>query len=168
MFLNLPKNLNKKQTVGLCHWFVVLAWDVLFDQSLIITIIILSQQSVIMVLTVRCEIQSNIWHQAKITIRRTPFSLSCLGDSAFIPSWFQLGAWALVCRNLCQRVGVRGYNGSLYNKGMNYCSRCAVYFHNEGATHCFCCGSKLRYKSRGAKKRKDQEEVLQHGPMRRI
>ncbi len=107
-----------------------------------------------------------IWLQAKITIRIS-FSL-LLRDSAFIPSWFQLGAWALVCRNLCQRVGVRGYNGSLYNKGMNYCSRCAVYFHNEGATHCFCCGSKLRYKSRGAKKRKDQEEVLQHGPMRRI
>jgi hypothetical protein len=63
---------------------------------------------------------------------------------------------------------VRGYNGSLYNKGMNYCSRCAVYFHNEGATHCFCCGSKLRYKSRGAKKRKDQGEVMQHELIRGI
>jgi hypothetical protein len=51
---------------------------------------------------------------------------------------------------------------------MNYCSRCTVYFHNEGATHCFCCGSKLRYKSRGAKKRKVQEEILQHEPMRGI
>jgi uncharacterized paraquat-inducible protein A len=102
----------------------------------------------------------------KITIRIS-FSL-LLGDSAFIPSWFQLGAWALVCRNLCQRVGVRGYNGSLYNKGMNYCSRCAVYFHNEGATHCFCCGSKLRYKSRGAKKRKDQGAVMQHELIRGI
>jgi hypothetical protein len=51
---------------------------------------------------------------------------------------------------------------------MNYCSRCAVYFHNEGATHCFCCGSKLRYKSRGAKKRKDQGEVMQHEPIRGI
>jgi uncharacterized paraquat-inducible protein A len=107
-----------------------------------------------------------IWLQAKITIRIS-FSL-LLGDSAFIPSWFQLGAWALVCRNLCQRVGVKGYNGSLYNKGMNYCSRCAVYFHNEGATHCFCCGSKLRYKSRGAKKRKDQGEVMQHELIRGI
>ena len=94
--------------------------------------------------------------------------LSCLDNSAFIPSWFQVGAWALVCRNLCQRVGIRGYNGSLYNKGMNYCSRCAVYFHNEGATHCFCCGSKLRYKSRGAKKRKGQEEILPNEPIRGI
>ena len=106
------------------------------------------------------------WGKKIITI----ITQSCLlpNNSAFISSWFQLGAWALVCRNLCQRVGVRGYNGSLYNKGMNYCSRCTLYFHNEGATHCFCCGSKLRYKSRGAKRRKDQEQILQHEPMRGI
>ena len=94
------------------------------------------------------------------------FAISAAADRAFISTWIQLGAWALVCRNLCQRVGMRGYNGSLYDKGMNYCSRCAVYFHNEGATHCFCCGSKLRYRSRGAKKRKDQREILPHEPIR--
>ena len=35
------------------------------------------------------------------------------------------------CRNLCHRVGINGYNGSLYDKGLKYCRTCSVYLDVE-------------------------------------
>jgi len=50
----------------------------------------------------------------------------------------------MACRNLCLRIGVSGS----YKDGMNYCSKCEVYYLSEGGTHCFCCGRKLRFRAR--------------------
>ena len=55
-----------------------------------------------------------------------------------------------ICRNVCERIGVSRSNISLYQLGMKYCSKCAVYY-RIGATRCFCCGCPLRCKSRAAK-----------------
>ena len=57
------------------------------------------------------------------------------------------------CRNLCERVAVRGHNGSLYDKGMKYCPRCAIFFRSDEKTHCFCCGKKLRIRTRNSRTR---------------
>ena len=93
--------------------------------------------------------------------------MTCFPNAWVLMLLYQFGfnwrTYALVCRNICHRIGVRGHNGSLYNLGMNYCSRCTVYFHNDGATHCFCCGSKLRYKSRGARKNRGKGSKRSHG-----
>ena len=63
--------------------------------------------------------------------------------------WTQLH----MCKSVCVRVGVKGSNHSLYKLGMMYCPKCEVYY-RSGATHCFCCGCTLRYKSRAKKNRK--------------
>lgn len=76
----------------------------------------------------------------------TPF-YSC-EECDFILDPCKKGWSSLACRNLCERIGVRGSNKSLYNMGMNYCQKCEVFFHTGGATHCFCCGKRLRFKSR--------------------
>lgn len=57
------------------------------------------------------------------------------------------------CRNLCERVAVRGHNGSLYDKGMKYCPKCAIFFRSDEKTHCFCCGKKLRVRTRNSRTR---------------
>jgi len=57
------------------------------------------------------------------------------------------------CRNLCERVAVRGYNGSLYDKGMKYCPKCAIFFRSDEKNHCFCCGKKLRVRTRNSRTR---------------
>ncbi|MGH9993380.1 MAG: hypothetical protein ACREAZ_12220 [Nitrososphaera sp.] len=54
----------------------------------------------------------------------------------------------MACRNLCERVGVRGHSGSLYNLGMKYCPQCEVHVYSY-ETRCFCCGRVFRTKSRG-------------------
>jgi hypothetical protein len=41
------------------------------------------------------------------------------------------------CRNLCERIAVRGHNGSLYDKGMKYCPKCAIFFRSDEKTHFF-------------------------------
>src|SRR6059036_645220 len=57
-----------------------------------------------------------------------------------------------ICKNICERIGIKGSNNSLYKLGMNYCTKCAVLYHT-GAARCFCCGGRLRYKSRSKKSR---------------
>ena len=61
------------------------------------------------------------------------------------------------CRNLCKRVGVNGHNGSLYDKGLKYCTTCSIYLpqqavnnKNNSGKYCFCCGRVLRSYSRNA------------------
>ena len=57
------------------------------------------------------------------------------------------------CRNLCERVAVRQHNGSLYDKGMKYCPKCAIFFRSDEKTHCFCCGKKLRVRTHNSRTR---------------
>jgi hypothetical protein len=57
------------------------------------------------------------------------------------------------CRNLCERVAVRAHNGSLYDKGMKYCPKCAIFFRSDEKTHCFCCGKKLRVRTHNSRTR---------------
>ena len=71
-----------------------------------------------------------------------------------LPLWCLLcyntpsGAVGMTCRNMCLRAGITGHNGSLYEKGFKYCTRCAIYIKTE-ATRCTCCGNVYKIRSRG-------------------
>ena len=44
------------------------------------------------------------------------------------------------CRNyLCQRVGINGYNGSLYDKGLRYCKTCSISYTHQLITASTAC-----------------------------
>jgi hypothetical protein len=61
--------------------------------------------------------------------------------------------WLAPCRNLCERVAVRAHNGSLYDLGMKYCPKCAIFFRSDEKNHCFCCGKRLRLRTRNSRTR---------------
>src|SRR5688572_10101865 len=84
-----------------------------------------------------------------------PPSLSVWCQPPFIHHRCELGRPSSLapCRNLCERVAIRGHNGSLYDKGMKYCPKCAIFFRSDEKNHCFCCGKKLRVRTRNSRTR---------------
>jgi len=71
-----------------------------------------------------------------------------------IHRWHILRSFGLApCRNLCERVAVRAHNGSLYDLGLKYCPKCAIFFRSDEKNHCFCCGKRLRIRTRNSRTR---------------
>lgn len=80
------------------------------------------------------SILDQIW--TIVRIAPSPFSAPLL-----IRNFFKLDP--VGCTGKCLGIGIRGHNGSPYDKGMKYCSGCEKFFFSERA-QCFCCGRRLR------------------------
>lgn len=89
----------------------------------------------------------------RFLIRLLPLSPQC--RLPFINPHCELGSQFNLapCRNLCERVAVRGHKGSLYNRGMKYCPKCAIFFRSDEKNFCLCCGKKLRVRTHNSRTR---------------
>jgi hypothetical protein len=58
----------------------------------------------------------------------------------------QVSGWQMACRNICEQIGIRGSNRSLYKLGMRYCPTCEFFFFSSGP-RCSCCNRVMRIKA---------------------